>query len=625
MNVFLDVLSISESQDLQFGPLDHEVVRSARFDEPRSDQSIAREITSGGPLKLHLDEGRIGISGSVILQPSDDDHRFTTTPPPPPSRDPMIGQRIGGYVVATPLGAGGMGKVYLLVHPGSPGRLRRVLKVLHEDVANRHPELKERFLLEARAAASLDHPNIIEIHDYACFPDGVPYLVMAFLDGVDLGEHVARAGARSGHPGRISFEMALPLLLQVCAALRVAHAHGIIHRDLKPSNAFVVTGDDERERSSERSSPRVVLLDFGIAKVLDPELRQRNATQSRAVLGTPGYMAPEQARGQPVDHRTDIYAFGVLAYEILTGRRPFDGATPEDLAIQQVTTTPPAPAALVRGIPDEVSELILRCLAPTPARRPGTISEVAHVLIHVLPNGRDVAREAAKDLLSPLAIAGPTEPTFLHAPVAGAIDRTIPTAASHGSRRRAAWLALAATCAIGVVLLASHLRTDGDASDEVAGTAGSAFAPAANVPDAGDAQAAARALAPDAGSASASAVADTGTMREVAPVAAPARVVEPTPTTTSPAAPIPSRSAAEKPAAARITQPPQQGSGELEVFVQPWADLWLDGKYLSQTPFRRTLPAGRYQLRLANEDSGKSENIEITVKADRTTTIRRMW
>ena len=151
-----------------------------------------------------------------------------------PIPDPLIGQRIGGYRVAEPIGEGGMGKVYLLVHVNSP-QLRCVLKVLHDSMP--HAQVLDRFLLEARTAASFRHPNVIEILDYDRFPEGGrPYLVMPFLDGVDLVEYVARIGARSGHPGRISFELALPLLLQVCAALRAAHARGIIHRDLKPSN-----------------------------------------------------------------------------------------------------------------------------------------------------------------------------------------------------------------------------------------------------------------------------------------------------------------------------------------------------------------------------------------------------
>lgn len=548
------------------------------------------------------------------------------TPTAPTERDPMIGQRIGGYLVARLLGQGGMGRVYLLVHPGSPGLRRRVLKVLHEDVARRHPELMERFLLEARAAASLCHPNIIEIHDYACFPDGRPYLEMPFLDGADLGVYVERAGAPSGHPGRLAFELALPLLLQVCAALRVAHAHGIIHRDLKPSNCYVVTGDDRRGCSS----PRVILLDFGIAKVLDPALRQGKATQSRAVLGTPGYMAPEQARGQPVDHRTDIYAFGVLAYEILIGQRPWSGATPEDLAIQQVTTTPRAPAALVQGIPGAVSELIMRCLAPAPSERPRTVSEVADGLIDAVPNGRDVAREVAEDLLTPLTIAGPTEPTWLRAPIPGAVAGSITTTAGRGLGRRAAWIALAVACAAGVLLLASRLGSGGDASDDrAARTAGSAPAPAASVLDAGGAPAVAPVPGAGAVTVKAPAVADAGTMRETAPVSTPARPVEPAPAAPPPAAPVPWRSGPEKPAAARGSLLPGRGSGELAIFVQPWADIWLgegaQSRKLGQTPFRQQLPAGRYHVRLANEDVGKSEDIVITVTADSTITIRRSW
>jgi hypothetical protein len=597
--------------------LDDFHIRNCMFcnQAPLSCGVIGGSSSSGGPpiiipgaqLKFQASRERIGH-----LDPrSPGELSMTTeiTTRTSAQRDPMIGRRVGGYRVASLLGQGGMGKVYLLVHAGSPG-LRRVLKVVHDDMPRLHPEAVERFLVEARAAASLRHPNIIEICDYACFPeDGLPYLVMPFLDGADLDAYVGRVGAQRGHPGRISFEVALPLLLQVCAALRMAHARGIIHRDLKPSNCYVVTGDV----GTGRSSPRLVLLDFGIAKVLDPALRQADVTQSRMVLGTPGFMAPEQARGHQVDHRADIYAFGVLAYEILTGRRPFRGATPEDLAIQQVNTTPQAPAALVPEIPSAVSELIMRCLSPVPSRRPGTVLEVAEDLIRAAPNGAEVAREAAPDLLVPLAIAGPTEPTFLRgAPVAVAVG----TASVTGSRprRRAVWIAMAGACAVGALFLGIRLGSGGDGSGELAAPgAGPASAPVTSVLDAGGIQAVAPALAPDAAAIAmtAAAVGDAGT---VEPASSP-----------PPAAPVPPRSAPEKPAATPPAQISRKGSGELEVFVQPWADLWLDGKHLGQTPFRQALPAGRYQLRLANEDSGKSETIAITVTADQTTTIRRTW
>jgi eukaryotic-like serine/threonine-protein kinase len=547
----------------------------------------------------------------------------------PDTRDRMIGRRLGGYVVVSPLGEGGMGKVYLLVHASSPA-LRRVLKVIHDGMVLLHPQVVERFFREARAAATLHHPSIIKICDYGRFPeDGQPYLEMQFLDGVDLGAYVDRIGAQSGHPGRISFEMALPLLLQVCAALRHAHAHGIIHRDLKPSNCFVVTRDNQ----SASFRPRVILLDFGIAKVLDPVLRQGDATRSRAVLGTPGYMAPEQARGYEVDHRADIYAFGVMAYEILTGRRPFEGVTSEDLAIQQVSTWPPAPATLVPEIPGRVSELVMHCLAPVPAGRPDTAMEVAHRLIRAARNGHEVARDVAPDLLSPSPIAGPTEPTSLNAPVSG-VSGTLGSAAmsmtmtGRKQGRRAAWVALACACVTGVFLLGSRLGQGDDASDSVAAQTPTAQTPtapmpstpmptapmptaappsAASTPDAGSAPVVAPPPVPDAGTVAVDSGrgADAGAAREVNPVATRTRTrtVEPPP-------PEPR---------ARVT-----GTGTLSIKIRPWGLAWVSGRSLGQTPIHESISAGRHSVKLQRPD-GTTEIVPIEVKPNQETTLTRDW
>ncbi|HWO21742.1 MAG TPA: serine/threonine-protein kinase [Kofleriaceae bacterium] len=533
--------------------------------------------------------------------------------------DPMLGRWIGGYRVSTLLAEGGMGKVYLLVHATSP-ELRRVLKVVHGWIVVHYPQLVERFFREARTAASLRHPNIIEIFDYSrLLEDGQPYLVMPFLDGVDLGEHVQRIGAQQGHAGRVSFEVALPLLLQACTALRAAHAKGIVHRDLKPSNCYVVTGDHER--------PRLVLLDFGIAKVLDPALRG-DGTQTRVVLGTPGYMAPEQARGHEVDHRADIYALGVLAYEILTGRLPFHGITSEDLAIQQVNTLPLAPSALVPEIPGEVSALVMRCLAPAPTGRPATIMEVAQCLIRATRNGWDVAREVAPDLLAPSA-AAPTAPASPDT-IAGVATHHVTLAAASRWSKRAVWIALALVAS--VTLVGMHQGLGRDAREPAtAQLAAVAAVSGTSVPDVEPARVGDPTRAPGTGAAAAAMASaagpDAGMAAAAAPVAASARAVNPAPVRPPPwpAAPVPSRSLEDWAPRAGASQPAPRGSGELEIFVRPWAEIWLDGRPVGQTPFRQQLMAGRYRLRLENEDSGRSETLELVVTANQTTTIRRAW
>jgi serine/threonine-protein kinase len=250
---------------------------------------------------------------------------------------PLVrGSRLGPYEVVAPIGSGGMGEVYR----ARDTRLQRdvAIKVLPTGVAG-DDERRRRFEQEARTIAALSHPNICQIYDV-----GVDYLVLEFIDGRPLS-------------GPVPTEQALDLALQVASALQVAHARGIIHRDLKPANILVRDGAAK-------------VLDFGLAKWLDGETVTAN-TEPGTVLGTLAYMSPEQADGRPVDERSDIFSFGALFYELLSGRRPFDGETSAEIIAAVLHRDPPP---LERVTP--LTGIVERCLAKAPSERFQTAGEL---------------------------------------------------------------------------------------------------------------------------------------------------------------------------------------------------------------------------------------------------------
>jgi serine/threonine protein kinase len=216
------------------------------------------------------------------------------------------GSRLGPYEILSPLGAGGMGEVYR----AHDSRLRRdvAIKVLPSAVSGDSERLR-RFEQEARAAAALNHPNILTVHEIGRH-DGQPYVASELLEGQTL-RSILRAGA-------LPLKKTVDYAIQLASGLAAAHDKGIVHRDVKPEN-LIVTADG-----------RLKILDFGLAKLTESVSSASQETWAvdtvpGVVLGTVGYMSPEQVRGQPVDHRTDIFAFGCVLYEMLSGRRPFKG------------------------------------------------------------------------------------------------------------------------------------------------------------------------------------------------------------------------------------------------------------------------------------------------------------
>ncbi|HEY5937158.1 MAG TPA: protein kinase [Kofleriaceae bacterium] len=270
-----------------------------------------------------------------------------------------VGAKAGPWVVERELGRGGMGAVYAVVHE-EIGK-RAALKVVHGRLLT--PSFNpERMLLEAKVVNQVGHPNIVDIFETGKLADGRPYIVMERLEGQPL--------AYRADEGKILPDLVIRILLQVCDALIAAHAAGIIHRDLKLDNVFLVDNPDEP------ATPRVKLLDWGIAKVIHHEVRH---TIEGQLVGTPQYLAPEQARGAAVSPATDVYSLGVMAYELFLEQLPFEAETAAEIMAMHLRATPPAPSEMWPDIPPALESLILAMLAKSPDDRPSTL-EVARRL-----------------------------------------------------------------------------------------------------------------------------------------------------------------------------------------------------------------------------------------------------
>jgi serine/threonine protein kinase/HD-like signal output (HDOD) protein len=282
----------------------------------------------------------------------------------------LIGQQIGNYKVEHLLGRGGMAVVYLARHPALGREV--AVKLLSPEYRG-DLDLNRRFLQEARVTANFRHPNIVEIYDLGEI-GGRAYYTMERLVGTDLSSQLAKRGRFS--PGEVAEYFG-----QICHALDAAHGQGIVHRDLKPANIFV----------TDEVPLRIKLMDFGIAKVT--EKRRANATQRGEVLGTPAYMAPEQALGNidAITFATDIYALGIIAYEMLTGRLPFSADSDLLLLTMQIRDLPAPLSEVAPDVPKLVADLVERCLAKEPSERPRTVLELSDALYAAVADGAEVS------------------------------------------------------------------------------------------------------------------------------------------------------------------------------------------------------------------------------------------
>ena len=258
----------------------------------------------------------------------------------------LIGQKVGKYQVAEALGRGGMAEVYKAYQESLDRYV--AIKVMHSFLADEEGFLA-RFQREARAMASLNHRNIVGVYDFDV-QEGMYYIVMEFVSGGTLKDRLSDL-VKSGD--QMPLEESVRIAMEVGDALAYAHGRGMVHRDVKPGNIML---DEQRH---------AVLTDFGIAKILSGP----TVTATGAMIGTPAYMSPEQGLGQPGDERSDLYALGVLFYQMVTGRLPYDADTPLAVILKHVNDPIPQPAELNTDIPPEIHAVIIKAMAKNPAER----------------------------------------------------------------------------------------------------------------------------------------------------------------------------------------------------------------------------------------------------------------
>ena len=346
---------------------------------------------------------------------------------PPPRDSPSL---LGGrYQLTEQLAAGGMGEVWAATDQVLGRQV--AVKILRRELAE-DPTFRERFRAEARHAAGLSHGGIAAVYDY---DDGTadmkaaPFLVLEYVPGEPLSTTISREGT-------LSPEQTLDIVSQSAQALQVAHDGGVIHRDVKPGN-LLLTPDG-----------RVKITDFGISRAMNSV----PLTLTGSIMGTAYYISPEQASGGSVTPASDIYSLGIVAYECLTGRRPFDGDTPVTVALAQVREEPPA---LPRELPTPVRDLVMRMLAKAPEDRPGSAEEVAREAAALLTSGA-----LSGSAISPPTLVAPavpprstdTDPGFFLPPAAG-------------SRSKLPYAVLAATLLV-LIVLAIVLGGDDAGSDD---------------------------------------------------------------------------------------------------------------------------------------------------------------
>jgi serine/threonine-protein kinase len=320
----------------------------------------AATVESGAPLLMTPLPGNVLGSGPTAAAASNGGLEITGVKVW--NGDLAPGTILGDWRVEHRIGAGGMGTVYSAVHR-IIGK-RAAIKVVRTELCT-SPLTGERFVQEARVVNQIGHPNIVDIFQIATLDDGRPYLVMELLTGRTLAERMAQ--------GRLPHSEIIDVLLQMCGALGAAHGRGVIHRDLKPDNVFL---------SETQGRVQVKLLDWGIAKLMDDTALAATLTTTGMIVGTPQYVSPEQARGKYVDHRTDIYSLGTIAYELFLEGPPFVADSVADLVAMHLREPPMPPSELWPDVPVELEALLLAMLSKDPAERP-SLHEVATALLRI--------------------------------------------------------------------------------------------------------------------------------------------------------------------------------------------------------------------------------------------------
>jgi eukaryotic-like serine/threonine-protein kinase len=287
-----------------------------------------------------------------------------------------------------------MGRVYLAKQLDLGRQV--VVKVMHDNIAA-DPKFRERFERETRVMATFQHPYAVTLYDASLDDPQGPCIIMEYVKGITLDQMVQNNKGRLS-PGRVG-----RLLGQLCEVLQAAHGNNVIHRDLKPANLMVVEPDTPYEK--------IKVMDFGLAKLVDgPSVKEGSSSPDFAV-GTPAYICPEQVRGEPMDHRGDLYSVGIILYELLTGKLPFNGSVPLDILMAHSTEPPPSFAQIGAAgvVKPAVEAMIMSCLEKDPAKRPQSARDLAELYDKALARGDKESTQKA----APPAPAAPTGPSPL--------------------------------------------------------------------------------------------------------------------------------------------------------------------------------------------------------------------
>jgi eukaryotic-like serine/threonine-protein kinase len=580
----------------------------------------------------HVDPSSHRRSEGSVTDAVERDQIITLEGPVP--LDDLVGKRwISRFRIVRLLGCGGMGEVWAAVSDDVPGKMLAV-KVISLEHAHRR-EVLERFFAEAVAASALEDQNVIEIVGTGLLEDGRPVLVMEYVDGPSLQSMVEDQGP-------LPLDTIGQLMIQAASALRAAHARSIIHRDIKPSNMLVC--------HKWGRTTHLILCDFGIAKLADPQLAGNLRTRTRTFMGTPGFVAPEQAHGRTIDAKVDLYALGVVLYRVLTGRLPYQGDSElETLTLQTQGAPFPPPTALRPETPPAWDALVRDCVQLDPARRPSAV-EFARRIAAGIPNGKSLLKALAPMIAvqrgrsavfaATLSIDIPTALAQLSA------QYDVPQVATRGGVRKlglaaaagvlagslATLLALRLVAPAERVSIAEHGTT---ASAPLAGGAASGSpdgSATSGSPDAAPREEERRVAQPppDAGMA--------GMEDAVQHAAQPAGVSSPVDAPGAGRAPVaavapPISRTAEPGTPASVTRPSgteapravKPATGRISVSVRPFADVYIDGRLVGSTPVDAVVPAGKHTVRLVNQPRGRDETITVIVEPSKPVILEKSW